>query len=37
MIDKTMEKYEVDEDEVLDILSEVTAAKRMASMVSGYQ
>ncbi|PHZ16057.1 DEAD-domain-containing protein, partial [Rhizopus microsporus ATCC 52813] len=29
---KTMEKYEVDEDEVLDILSEVTAAKRMASM-----
>lgn len=32
-----MEKYEVDEDEVLDILSEVTAAKRMASMVSDCQ
>jgi ATP-dependent RNA helicase DDX49/DBP8 len=33
-IDKTMELYEVNENEVLDILSEVTAAKRVASMVS---
>ncbi|KAG1440314.1 hypothetical protein G6F56_011976 [Rhizopus delemar] len=29
---KTMEKYEVNENEVLDILTDVTAAKRMASM-----
>jgi hypothetical protein len=29
-----MEKYEVNENEVLEVLSEVTAAKRMASMVS---
>jgi ATP-dependent RNA helicase DDX49/DBP8 len=33
-IDKTMELYEVNENKVLDILSEVTAAKRVASMVS---
>ena len=34
IIDKKMELYEVNENEVLDILSEVTAAKRVASMVS---
>ena len=36
-IDKKMEKYDVDENEVLDVLSEVTAAKRVASMVNIYK
>jgi hypothetical protein len=31
-----MEKYDVNENDVLEILSEVTAAKREASMVSQY-
>lgn len=31
-----MEKYEVNENDVIDILSEVTAAKREASMVSYF-
>lgn len=34
--DKKMEKYDVNENDVLEILSEVTAAKREASMVSQY-
>lgn len=29
-----MEKYDVDENEILEELGEVTAAKRLASMVS---
>ena len=33
-IDKKMESYEVNENAVLEKLSEVTAAKRAASMVS---
>lgn len=33
-IDKKMEKYDVNENEILEELSEVTAAKREASMVS---
>lgn len=34
MLDKKMEKYEVNENEILEELNEVTAAKRLASMVS---
>lgn len=32
-VDKKMEKYDVNENEILEELSEVTAAKREASMV----